>query len=336
MKWSRCFLSLFVLFFASSCGSDPVQPIVIDVEAMFEQMWNDFDRNYSYFDTKNVDWDSVYQANRPQIINGETSLAELAEIMGQMTLSLRDLHVRFQANGITYQFDNRDQFEANSPANAVNYLSVVGFENASLLFGDIADQEISYLHFKNLSSDGVFDPLLTLLATAGNKAGLILDLRDNSGGNDAIASGFVSRLIQQEYLYEFVRFRDGPESDDFGEWIERRIVPDNPISFDNPIMVLINRGTVSSAESFTAMMSTLPNVTLIGDITRGSTGNPGLFTLSNGWSYRISRWQAATPDFMLIEDLGIAPDIAITNTQESVSDGRDLILEEAIAQIISQ
>jgi C-terminal processing protease CtpA/Prc len=112
--------------------------------------------------------------------------------------------------------------------------------------------------------------------------------------------------------------------------IEAKITPNDPIVFENPIMVLINRGVVSSSESFVTMMMTLPNTTLVGDTTRGSTGNPEEFVLSNGWKYRISSWQAVTPAFEFIEDQGIARDIVIYNREESMNEGRDLILEKAI------
>jgi C-terminal processing protease CtpA/Prc len=48
--------------------------------------------------------------------------------------------------------------------------------------------------------------------------------------------------------------------------------------------------------------------------------------MNGGLSVRAS----VTPDFEFIEDQGIAPDVVINNTEESVEEGRDLILEKAI------
>jgi carboxyl-terminal processing protease len=187
-----------------------------------------------------------------------------------------------------------------------------------------------YVRIKNLSGNGDFQPLQSVLSELSQKDGIILDLRDNGGGNDGIARGFVNKITEIERTYELVRFRNGPGRNDFGDWIEAKITPDDPITFEKPIIVLINRGVVSSAESFVAMIKTLPNAILLGDTTRGSTGNPKEFILSNGWKYHISSWQSVTPDFEFIEDQGIAPDVVINNTEESVEEGRDLILEKAI------
>lgn len=325
---SKQFIWIFLIALVG-CKDDQTGA-VNGLEGHFEKVWNDFNQTYSYFELKGIDWDSVYNKNRSKVINGQTTSSELADILGEMTLALRDIHVRFTAGTTMYQFQNRDQFASNAPSNAPNYLSSISFDTNTLLFGDIRNLSIAYLRVKNLSSRGDFQPLASVPSEISDKAGLILDLRDNEGGSDAIARSFVNKITGTERIHELVRFRNGPGRNDFGDWIEAKITPDDPIVFENPIVVLINRGVASSAESFVTMMMTLPNTTLVGDTTRGSTGNPKEFTLSNGWRYRVSSWQAVTPEFEFIEDHGIAPDIAINNTAESMNEGRDLILEKAI------
>ena len=266
------------------------------------------------------------------MVNGETTTTELASILGDMTLALQDLHVNFVAGNNGYQFDNRDQFASNAPVNAVRYLSTISINTNTVRYGLIEELNVAYLHIKTLNGSSNFSPLEDVFADLPERDGVILDLRDNGGGSNGVARAFVNKLTTEERVYELVRFRNGPGRDDFGDWIEGTIAPDDPIDFDAPIVVLTNRGTVSSAESFVLMMSSLPNVTIVGDTTRGSTGNPKVFTLSNSWTYKISSWQAATIDFELIEDRGVAPDIAIANTESSVDAGLDLILERAFEE----
>lgn len=328
MDLTKRLLVLFILLVACK-GNEPVDP-TNDLEGYFEQVWSDFDETYSYFELKGIDWDSVYTVNRPKVVNGQTTSNELADIIGEMVVSLKDLHLYFKAGNNVYRFQNRDQFASNSPTNAPNYLSSTTFNTNTVQYGDIQNSNIAYLQIKTLNKNSDFSPLETVLSELPGKDGLILDLRDNGGGSDGIARNFVNRLTLEEKTHEFYRFRNGPGRNDFGSWKEAKIKPDNPIDFDKPIVVLTNRGVVSSTESFVTMMRVLPNTTFIGDTTRGSTGNPKLFTLSNGWEYNISRWQAVTPEFEYIEDRGIAPDIAINNTDETMSEGRDLILEKAI------
>ena len=320
------FLALLVL----SCSDDDDTLSPTDREGIFEQVWKDFDDNYSYFEVKGIDWDSIYDLYRPQIINGETSSFRLEEILAEITLALQDLHVNFTSSSSGYRYSNRGDFPANSPRHAINYLKNFTFENSNITYAKVENTNIAYLRVKHLSQAADFSQLENVVADLPNKDALILDLRDNGGGSDAIARSFVNRLTKEERVHELVRFRNGPEWDDFEEWREVKIKPDNPIDFDKPIVVIINRGVVSSAEAFVTMMKVLPNTTLIGDTTRGSTGNPAVFRLPNSWSYRISRWQAVTPDFKFIEDNGIAPGEIIYNTEESDQNGQDLMLERAI------
>jgi C-terminal processing protease CtpA/Prc len=75
-------------------------------------------------------------------------------------------------------------------------------------------------------------------------------------------------------------------------------------------------------------------VTLGGDRTAGSTGNPGTFPLANGWSYTVSRWIEYTSDNQPIEDIGIAPDLFVPTDPGDFSAGRDPVLEWALQMAV--
>lgn len=331
MKKAINYIKFILIVLVGSIGCKDYNSVIPndDFEDMFEKFWMDFDQTYSYFEIKGVDWDSVYSEYRPRIKNGETTSHELANIFGEMTVLLRDMHVSFETENVTHRYQNLS-FRSNSPENAINYLSPILFNTNTVVVGDIENTSILYVRVKNLSNSSNFEPLETVIAELTEKEGIVLDLRDNGGGNDAIARGFVNKFTDKERVYELIRFRNGPGRNDFGNWIEAKIIPSDPIRFEEPIIVLTNRGVISSAESFISMMRTLPNTVLVGDTTRGSTGNPKEFQLSNGWKYRISSWQVVTPDLSFIEDHGIAPDFVVNNTEETMNNGIDLILEKAI------
>tara|TARA_R110001583_G_scaffold63217_2_gene185279 strand:- start:4217 stop:5233 length:1017 start_codon:yes stop_codon:yes gene_type:complete len=332
-NWKHTILIAFLLISIISCQKDEPNT-ELELESYFEQFWNDFDKTYSYFSLKQVDWDSVYQANKRRI-NSETTSSEFETILTDIILSLKDIHVRLITNTKTHKYSNNDLFDRNSPANAYTYLSSVRVNSETLTIGDIKNTNIAYVRVKNLNPAGNFDPLNLVLDDLPSKDGFILDLRDNYGGNDGIAKKFVNRLTHKNVIHGYVRVRNGSNRDDFGEWQARRLTPYNPVDFNKPITVLTNRFVVSSGEGFVTMMMVLPNTTLIGDTTRGATANPKEFTLPNGWKYWVSSWQATTSTYQLIEDQGIAPNISLTNTVESMEQGKDLILEKAIDVIQS-
>ena len=74
-------------------------------------------------------------------------------------------------------------------------------------------------------------------------------------------------------------------------------------------------------------MREIPHVTLVGDTTGGSSGNPHMFRLGNGWEYAVPRWINYTADMQVIEWNGIEPDIYVKTTEEDFLDGRDPVLD---------
>ena len=330
------YIILISIFFCScnttSSGSGDQDP-----QAMFEEVWTNFDQLYPYFELKGVDWDSVLTVNINEISESNTE-GRLLEIMSDITLSLRDVHVNVRTpSGQFIQFQKRDLFAPNLPNNAFSYLTDVSLNNSSTHVGRIDNTNITYIRIISFGGDvNDFVPLYDMMPQLSNSSAWIIDVRENPGGNDALGRAIAERLTDMERTYENVRFRDGDDHNDFEDWTALTISPNESINFNKPIVVLTNRGTYSSAESFVLMMDALPNTTLVGDTTGGASANPRQFTLANGWTYTVSTWQAATPDFMLIEDHGIAPDEVVNNTESTFNNGRDLMLERAIELLTQQ
>ena len=83
-------------------------------------------------------------------------------------------------------------------------------------------------------------------------------------------------------------------------------------------------------------MRVFPYVTVIGDTTGGGSGSPIGRELPNGWTYRISRSMAMTPEKCTYEGVGLVPDITIQNTEADSTAGIDTILESAIKFLNSE
>jgi hypothetical protein len=106
-------------------------------------------------------------------------------------------------------------------------------------------------------------------------------------------------------------------------------VADSTAMFLNkPIVVLINRHSYSATNFFSAFMSNLPNVTLIGDRSGGGGGIPVSFELPNGWKFRLSATRTFLPDGTNIES-GIEPDIYQNTGPAEELQGVDAIIERA-------
>jgi carboxyl-terminal processing protease len=163
-----------------------------------------------------------------------------------------------------------------------------------------------------------------------NAPALILDVRMNGGGTDSLAFEIAGRFAPTPVVTGYVRFRSGPSHSDFGPPMQRTLNPRGAWQYTGNVLVLIGRRCASSNESFIEAMRQLPHVTLVGDRTAGSSGNPGAFPLAGGWSYTVSRWIEYTADNQVIEDVGISPRVLMPTGPSEFAQGRDRVLDWAL------
>jgi carboxyl-terminal processing protease len=164
--------------------------------------------------------------------------------------------------------------------------------------------DIGYIHiesFTEKTSDEASDALQELLYTEA-VAGLILDLRNNSGGllNPTVATA--SKFLREgNVLVELDR--NGRE----------RIfsVQDGGVATDVPLAVLVNGGTASAAEILAGALQDHDRGTLIGEPTFGKGSVQLIYDLSDGSSLHVTSAVWLTPERHRIEGQGLTPDIHI-------------------------
>ncbi len=79
---------------ACSSSGSPTAPAVppADFAAQFDSLWSTFDREYSYFDYKRIDWNALRATFRPRAI-AATDRTGFIGIIREMLGHLRDGHV---------------------------------------------------------------------------------------------------------------------------------------------------------------------------------------------------------------------------------------------------
>ncbi|MCB9672581.1 MAG: hypothetical protein H6736_12645 [Alphaproteobacteria bacterium] len=155
---------------------------------------------------------------------------------------------------------------------------------------------------------------------------LILDLRDDHGGYERDHLPISERLVSSSRVYGRARRKTSPDT--WGPWIDWRVDP-VPDGFTGQVVVLTDRWTVSGGEVL--LMALGDDVTRVGGTTAGALGDRVWTDLPNGWlmSYTGEDWRDA--DGLSLEGIGIAPHIPASATHEDLLDGRDPMLEAAIA-----
>ncbi|MBV8206627.1 MAG: S41 family peptidase [Acidobacteria bacterium] len=335
MQRFRLTLLVLALAFLAGCvggALPPPTPAANDYAAQFDTLWANFDQRYTYFGVKHVDWAALRARFRTEAAAAGNE-AELVATVRQMLGALHDQHVvlRDPAGHV---------FPTYVPAQPVNwnqavwqrYVRQAGWVQGRSNWGYAGFDGAGYMAIGSWDSKEVkLADLEAALETFRDAPALILDVRMNSGGDMQMAYEFAGRFAAVARTAEYLQYKSGPLHDDFTGMIARSVAPRGAWQFTRPVVLLTGRGSASSNESFIAAMRELPNVITMGDVTAGSSGNPETFQLGAGWTYTVSRWIDYTADRQLIEDRGIAPMIAIAATQADFAQGRDPVLEAALA-----
>jgi C-terminal processing protease CtpA/Prc len=156
-----------------------------------------------------------------------------------------------------------------------------------------------------------FDDLERAIDELLDAPGLILDIRANTGGNERHAQRIAGIFADSRRAYAKSKVRAGREHDVFIEQPAREIHPRPGKTFTRPVVCLIGPRCMSSGEGFVKMMAVLPHVTLVGQATRGASGNPAPVILPNGITVFYSRWVDMLPDGTITETKGIPPNIVV-------------------------
>ena len=320
-----------------SCGKTLVGSNPTDTpKKNFQILWDEFDRYYAFFEVKNVNWNILYDIYASQVTD-QTDDHTLFDILSSMLAHLDDDHVDLITPVGSFNSghaDGRPEKTLNLDLVKRKYLRS-GYQTTGsgyFISGQVADA-ISYVQITSFSSENgsewvsAIDPIVNEFF---DYKGLILDVRSNPGGNGNNAKAIAGRFADQRRLYFLYQERNGRVHSDFGPIRKKYVEPAGNKQFTKPVVVLIDRRTTSAAESFVLAMKQFPHVRLVGDTTAGNTGNNIFRELPNGWIYRISVWKKFTPDDVLIEGIGIPPDIHVAVSTSDDHMEKDAVIETAI------
>jgi len=322
-------LILFVVLL-SSCEktiwkSDPAN----DPATNFETLWNTVDQKYSFFDYKNIDWDSVYNIYMDKIDENTTD-NELFEYCAEALFALRDGHVNIISSwDVSRNWDWMLDYPENLNMTIVerNYLGEDHWRTGALL-NQVIDS-VGYIYYGSFSSGVSGEQMDILLERFKGLKGIIIDVRGNGGGNMGNAVTIAGRFTTEEYVFGSYVQKSGPGHDEFTDPVELRQKPGGEEQYTGNVVVLTNRSCYSATNDFVARMKVLDHVTIMGDKTGGGGGLPIYNELPNGWRYRFSATQTFDAEGNNIEG-GIEPDIWVSLNPEDEANGVDTMIEEAV------
>ncbi len=100
------------------------------------------------------------------------------------------------------------------------------------------------------------------------------------------------------------------------------------------IYFLIDGQAISYAESYMSFIEHYKLATIIGQPTAGTNGNVNNISLPGGYSMRFTGMKVLKHDGSQHHGIGIIPNILVEQTAKGIKEGRDEILERAIAEAL--
>ncbi|MGN1210175.1 MAG: S41 family peptidase, partial [Candidatus Cryptobacteroides sp.] len=203
------------------------------------------------------------------------------------------------------------------------YIGVVTY------YGFIGDGTVAYLRFPDFNKIFTKYNYTRLDAVFSRASAIIVDIRQNMGGNSVIAETFASHFHNREVTVGYHLFNNGRHSSQQTEY-PAIVIPSDEFNWSGkPVSVLTDWGTYSSANYFVLCMRQHPSSTIIGGITGGGAGLAVTRELPNGWQVNLSSGDTLDPNRNSVEN-GIVPDVTVRLDAEDAANGKDTIMEEAL------
>jgi carboxyl-terminal processing protease len=198
----------------------------------------------------------------------------------------------------------------------------------------------AYVALNSFMNDATADEFFKRFAEIAVSEALILDLRENGGGNTNVGYRIMAALAKEPFLGSRWSTRDykpafrswGRPDRLYVEAAEREPVdPDH--RYAGQVVVLTSPRTFSAAEDFLVAFDQSGRGTIIGEPSGGSTGNPLQFSLPGGGTGLVCSKHDAYADGREFVGIGIKPQIAVSPTVADYRVGKDTVLERALTEI---
>ena len=220
--------------------------------------------------------------------------------------------------------------------------------------------DIAYLALNSFISSNIVDEFQKVLPELYKAKKLIIDLRENGGGNSNYAVDIIKYFIKENemifskqvtrlHMPVFKAWGKNVKKEDIDkdDWYKKAYfsyrdqyyytfpiykikIKDDIKKIIVPTVVLIGHDTASSSEDLLILASKEKHFTKIGEPTFGSTGQPFMFDLVGGAKSRVCAKKDTYPDGTEFVGYGIQPDIKVKKTFKDYLEKKDPVLEKAV------
>ena len=348
-------------------------------DEVFESFWQGMNTNYVYWDIDTTNWDKAYTRYKPLfnqldlnnkndeqsavkyfrtmtagLIDGHYSLsfmpAKIADAVITPSLEQKKLHKDFHSPflyaGIDSNYLDKGFISGTCiSSNGTQTYAVSGIiKNKALYF------YCNQFYLQEAYSTGLNNGVQTTMSYFFNLLKnmplnikeVIVDVRNNNGGELSDLNFFVGKLVNKPLPWGYTHYKSNNGRLSYTPWINATILPQaGNLSANLPVIVLADNYSISLAEAVTMAIHTLPKGKFIGESTWGATGpvtenevyNDGSFIVPNFLSVFTSSAAFKYINGKRYEGIGFPPDINVPFNLNALWAGDDPALDSAISLV---
>jgi carboxyl-terminal processing protease len=205
----------------------------------------------------------------------------------------------------------------------------------------------AYFNVRHVSNKGVFEYIKSLVVQYKKAKGVILDFRENGGGNTWVGWNILQLFTNQEI--EGISWNTREYRPTLRAWSNDNYIlnevsyidmwsdlskmeknHDGGVVYEMPVRMLIGRQTFSAGEDTAIALKSNNLGLLIGENTAGSTGQPLLQGLPGGGWFRVCTKRDYGVNNLDWVGVGVTPDIKVNQTLDDFYNGKDTVLDKAV------
>jgi len=321
-----------------------------DAEELFDDLWQTFSDRYPFFELRNVDWNNQYKFYRQQVKKSTTE-DELFDIFCALLAPLDDGHVELIAKARGNQkkryfnpeskprywreFTKRERKQLIRTTGKTLVQNGFGCpeETAAWIIHYCRSESYGYmriLELENVSRKKLTASLDKIASEFSDLKGMIIDIRDNPGGDDSTVLQIVNRFCAHRQVAFRRRTKIGRGDDNYSPLKTWHMEPEGSAQFTRPVALLTCDSVFSGGEILALALKQLPHVTIIGDHTNGIFSYQLEKKLANGWRYCLSYQIYYSADMKCYEGEGVPADIKVLNTKANIDDKCDPLIVRAL------
>ena len=294
----------------------------------------DEDKSSSLYDSLNAKYDGIGITIKDSYIENvlyNSSAAKAGLKMNDKIISINNINIENKTSDEIKNIINENKSNKidlrvirNNEILDFNNLKITSIDYPNLRYSFVENKDIGYIKI-DLFSTNINKQLENALFQLNKYSGLIIDLRNNSGGylEEAYQTAEIF-LPKVSVIYSLLQ-KDNRKQEFKDKTNDKQ---------DVPIVVLVNGNTASAAEILAAALKDSYGAVLVGSQTYGKGKVQHTYSLSSGEmvKYTASLWYR--PNGTNIDGTGIIPDYQVENDFETNEANETIIIDNQYKKAI--